>query len=136
VIALLGGSLRPEMVEALALIAPRYRTACLTNNVRGAGEGPGMQATPERAAEVQRVMSMFDLVVESSRIGLRKPDRRVYELACRELEIEPREAVFLDDLGVNLKPARAMGMRTIKVVSAAQALAELELVLGMALRPA
>jgi putative hydrolase of the HAD superfamily len=72
--------------------------------------------------------------VESSRVGLRKPDPAIYRLVCDELGIEPQEAVFLDDLGVNLKPARALGMTTIKVVDPDAALAELEAVVGFALR--
>jgi putative hydrolase of the HAD superfamily len=77
---------------------------------------------------------LFDVVVESAKVGLRKPDPRVYELACDLLGVEPPEVVFLDDLGVNLKPARAMGMTTIKVTDPAAALDELESVLGIPLR--
>ena len=76
----------------------------------------------------------FDRVFESAKLGVRKPDRRFYEIACRELAIEPREAVFLDDLGVNLKIAKAMGMRTIKVVEPRQALRELEAIVGFPVR--
>ena len=76
---------------------------------------------------------LFDVVVESSRVGVRKPDPRFYEIACAELGIEPTEAVFLDDLGINLKPARALGMTTIKVDDPAQAIAELEAIVGFAL---
>jgi putative hydrolase of the HAD superfamily len=79
------------------------------------------------------IMSMFDEVVESSVVGVRKPERRFYEIACERLGVTPRECVFLDDLGVNLKPARAMGMTTIKVVDPAVALAELEAVVGFPL---
>ena len=79
---------------------------------------------------VGRVLDLFDVVIESSRVGVRKPDPRFYEMACTELGVEPAEAVFLDDLGVNLKPARAMGMATIKVTSPAQALAELRELTG------
>ena len=76
---------------------------------------------------------LFDVVIESSRVGVRKPDPKFYEIACKELEIHPSEAVFLDDLGVNLKPARAMGMATIKVIDPDQALAELEELVGFPL---
>ena len=79
-------------------------------------------------------MTIFDAVIESSAVGVRKPEPRFYEIACEQLEIEPAEAVFLDDLGINLKPARAMGMRTIKVGEPAQAIADLEAVLGLSLR--
>ena len=84
--------------------------------------------------EIVRILAMFDHVIESRKVGVRKPEPRFYELALAQLAIDPREAVYLDDLGINLKPARAMGMTTIKVDSAPQALAELEDVLGLALR--
>jgi putative hydrolase of the HAD superfamily len=74
------------------------------------------------------------VVIESSVVGVRKPDPRFYLLACEALGVEPEHAVFLDDLGVNLKPARDLGMVTIKVTSTARALAELEAVLGITLR--
>lgn len=133
VLACLAGQLRPEMVTALERIRRRFKTACLTNNAR-IGEGPAMVRAPDAAAEIARVMALFDAVVESSRVGVRKPEPRFYEIACEMLAVRPTEAVFLDDLGVNLKPARAMGMHTIKVTSSGQALAELEPVLGVALR--
>jgi putative hydrolase of the HAD superfamily len=84
-----------------------------------------MTKSPELAAQVAEVMTLFECVVESSKEGIRKPNPRIYELACEKLEIVPDQAVYLDDLGINLKPAKAMGMQTIKVVSEAQAIAEL-----------
>lgn len=125
VLALLSGDLRPAMVEALHQIKARYRIGCITNNVKNQGEGPGMARDTERAGNFAQVMSLFDVVIESSKVGIRKPNPEIYRLACREMEIEPEEAVFLDDLGINLKPARALGMTTIKVLDAEQALAEL-----------
>jgi putative hydrolase of the HAD superfamily len=80
------------------------------------------------------VLSLFDGIVESSRVGVRKPDPRFYELACKQLDVTAPECVFLDDLGVNLKPARALGMTTIKVVDPDDAIAELEAVVGFPLR--
>jgi putative hydrolase of the HAD superfamily len=133
VLSRLSGDIRPEMVEALRRVRSRYKTACLTNNVRS-GEGPGMARSPERARQIAEIMTLFDCVVESSRVGVRKPEPRFYEIACDMLAIEPTEAVFLDDLGINLKPAKAMGMRTIKVSDSAEAIAELETVLGHSLR--
>jgi putative hydrolase of the HAD superfamily len=125
VLALLAGEIRPEMVTALdRVIRAGYRTACLTNNVVGG----------EQRMEVGDVMVMFDHVVESSKVGCRKPEPRFYEIACELLGVEPSECVFLDDLGINLKPARAMGMTTIKVGAADPAIAELESVLGISLR--
>ena len=133
VLGCLGGELRPEMVAALERIRPCFKTACLTNNT-AAGERAGTARSAEAARAIARVMRRFDAVVESSKVGCRKPEPRFYEIACEALAVAPAEAVFLDDLGVNLKPARAMGMRTIKVNSPAQALRELEAVLRMRLR--
>ena len=128
ILPLLAGTPRPEMVAALKAVRQRYKTACLTNNVKGP------ERAPERAAEIAAIMALFDVVVESRVVGVRKPERRFYEIACEMLGIEPDEAVFLDDLGVNLKTARAMGMHTIKVTTPAQALAELEAALGHPVR--
>ncbi|MBO6565237.1 MAG: HAD-IA family hydrolase, partial [Pseudomonadales bacterium] len=77
---------------------------------------------------------LFEIVVESSKVGIRKPNPAIYELACEQMNIKPDQAVYLDDLGINLKPARALGMTTIKVFSADQALDELEQHLGLTLR--
>lgn len=129
VLALLSGDVRPVMVAALKELGQRYRQACLTNNVRS-GRGPGMSADPARAAAVANAMTCFEAVIESSKVGVRKPEPAFYDLACETLGIQPDEAVYLDDLGINLKPARALGMRTIKVLDAQQALAELENLLG------
>lgn len=133
ILPLLAGDLRPEMIRALDLVNAHYKTACLTNNMRS-GEGPGMARTPEKIAAVAEVMAKFDFVVQSSEAGIRKPEPRFYEIACETVGIAPGEAVFLDDLGVNLKTAKAMGMTTIKVNDAEQAIADLEGVLGLALR--
>jgi len=139
VLALLHGELRPEMVVALDRVrAAGMRTACLTNNVAGgdgraSAFGDGSDPTGRRE-QIAAVMNRFDVVVESSKVGVRKPETRFYELACDLLGVQPTQCVFLDDLGVNLKPAAAMGMRTIKVVSAQQALDDLEGVLGLSLR--
>ena len=90
-----------------------------------------MAASGERAAAVLEVMALFEHVIESSEEGIRKPGPRIYELACEKLGVSPTESVYLDDIGINLKPARALGMHTIKVVSEAQAIADLEAVLGI-----
>lgn len=130
VLALLAGNIRPEMVEALdRVIAAGYRTACLTNNVTG-----DVPADPERTAAIGAIMSRFDAVIESSKVGVRKPEARFYEIACATLDVGPDRCVFLDDLGINLKPAAAMGMHTIKVLNAAQAIADLEAALDLQLR--
>ena len=124
VLALLAGELRPAMVEALRRCHERLKTALLTNNFVSASGLHGAMAT---------VLDEFDVVVESSRAGVRKPDPAIYDLVCTELGVEPSEAVFLDDLGINLKPARALGMTTIKVVDPDEAIAELEKVVGFPL---
>ena len=127
VLSLLAGDVRPRMVTALdAVIAAGYVTACLTNNV--VSRGPG---TDERSAQVAAVMAKFHHVVESSKVGVRKPERAFYEIACTTAGVDPVQCVFLDDLGVNLKPAAAMGMRTIKVVDPDAALDELSEILSV-----
>ena len=130
---LLLGEIRPEMVEAVR----RCRdgglvTACLTNNWVSHDARPPERVAPGR----DEALDLFDHIVESSRVGVRKPDPRFYELACELAGVAPHEVVFLDDLGVNLKPARAMGMTTIKVVEPADAITELEQVVGFSLRKA
>lgn len=129
VLALLAGDVRPEMVAMLDRVkAAGYRIACLTNNMIG---GDGTYTRGEaRAVQIAAIMDRFDAVVESSKVGVRKPEPRFYEIACELLEVQPDECVFLDDLGINLKPAAAMGMTTIKVTSADQAITELGAALG------
>lgn len=134
VLGLLSGDLREEMVSALKQIKTRYAIGCITNNVKNKGEGPGMAGDAARAARFADVMAQFDVVIESSKVGIRKPNPEIYRIACREMGIEPSQAVFLDDLGINLKPARALGMETIKVLGAQQALDDLEAILDMSLR--
>ena len=134
ILALLSGDLRPEMVKALQLIKGAMKVGCITNNVKNAGTGAGMARDPNRVAQFDAVMALFDTVIESSKAGIRKPDPAIYRLACDTLEIEPREAIFLDDLGINLKPAKALGMTTIKVLNSQQAISELESHLSMTLR--
>jgi putative hydrolase of the HAD superfamily len=124
VIELLSGDIRPRMVEVLRRVKSSHRVACITNNVKG-GRGPGMANSSERASQMAEVMALFDLVVESSVEGIRKPNPRIYQIACERLGVAPERAVFLDDLGVNLKPARELGMQTIKVLSEQQAIEDL-----------
>jgi putative hydrolase of the HAD superfamily len=129
----LSGDIRPQMVEALRRCKATFRVACITNNMRS-GEGPGMARGPEKAQAIAEIMSLFEHVVESSKLGLRKPDPLIYRHACELLGVSPEHCVYLDDLGINLKPARAMGMRTIKVGDPDQAIAELEAMVGIPLR--
>ena len=130
VLALLAGDVRPEMVAVLdRLKADGYRIACITNNVK-TGSGAGMARNVEKAEEIQQVLARFEHVIESSVVGVRKPDPAIYLMACDKLGVEPRDCIFLDDLGINLKPARALGMATIKVAAAAPAIEELASRLG------
>lgn len=132
VLDLLGGDVRPRMVEVLKRCKEDFHCCCLTNNVN-MGNGPGMWGTVERARQVDEVMALFHQVIESSKEGMRKPDPRIYALACARMGVAPDEVVYLDDLGVNLKPAREQGMQTIKVTGEAQAIADLSKVLGISL---
>jgi putative hydrolase of the HAD superfamily len=125
VMASLRGEVRPEMLRALRRCkGAGLKTAMLTNNFVTEDDGP----------RLHEVMELFDVILESSKAGVRKPDPRFYELACELLDIKPTEAVFLDDLGINLKPARELGMTTIKVTDPGAALADLEAVVGLELR--
>ena len=138
VISLLARGLRPEMVTALKACKARLRVGCITNNV-AAGEGPTMVLGEDGdgaalAEAVAGVFALFDHVIESSKAGLRKPDPRIYRLACDALGVLPENAVYLDDLGINLKPARELGMTTIKVTDPDKALAELEAAVGFPVR--
>ena len=135
ILGLLSGDPRPRMVEAVRRCSEKVITACLTNNfLTKSGEGSGIASrTPEREREVAGIMSLFSEVIESSRVGVRKPELDFYLKALDILEIEADEAVFLDDLGINLKPAKALGMTTIKVVDPDDAIRDLEQVVGFAL---
>jgi len=130
VIELLSGDIRPRMVRVLEHCKAHYQVACITNNVRS-GQGPGMASSSERATQIAGVMALFDLVVESSREGIRKPNPQIYRLTCERLGVSPEAAVFLDDLGINLKPARALGMQTIKVLDQDQAIVDLAEITGL-----
>jgi putative hydrolase of the HAD superfamily len=129
IIPLLAGDFRSEMIEALKRIKRRFKTGCITNNVPSNQTG----STDGRSLYAREIMELFDHVIESSKAGIRKPNPRIYEMMCETLEVAPEHCVYLDDLGGNLKPARAMGMTTIKVESGKQAIAELEAALRMAL---
>lgn len=130
VIACLAGDVRPQMVAALEKCAQHFKVGCITNNV-SAGEGPGMARNHEKATQVAAVMDIFEVVIESSKVGIRKPDPEIYKLACKELGVEPADAVYLDDLGINCKPAHLLGMKAIKVVKPEDALSELAEATGL-----
>jgi putative hydrolase of the HAD superfamily len=133
VIACLAGDVRPAMVAALdQLKAEGFALGCITNNVR-AGRGAAMAASQDKALQVEAIMTRFDHVIESSKAGVRKPDPRIYRMMCEALDVAPAACIYLDDLGINCKPAAALGMHAIKVTSGEQALADLGLALEMEL---
>jgi putative hydrolase of the HAD superfamily len=132
VLALLSGRLRPRVVQALKVCKANGLVGCITNNAP-VGKGAGMVQDPERADEVSEVLGLFDHLIESSKLGIRKPDPRIYSLMCEALGVDPAACIYLDDLGINLRPARQMGMTTIKVTGEDQLLADLEAVTGYGL---
>lgn len=135
VIACLAGDIRPDMVAALDMLkAQGFALGCITNNVPS-GKGAGMAGSDEKAASVAAVMARFDHIIESSKAGVRKPDRRIYIMMCEALAVAPSQCIYLDDLGINCKPAAALGMAAIKVTSGAQALNELGALLALTFTP-
>ena len=124
VIALLKGEVRPQMIDALESIKDKLIQACLTNNIQAMEKE--FEGNVSASGKHNEVMKLFDFVIESSKENVRKPDPRFYLLACKRARIKPEEAIFLDDLGINLKPARALGMKTIKVINPDVALEELQ----------
>jgi len=130
VLSVIAGKIRPEMVAALGkLRAAGYRLGCITNNMRSEESKPDTSALGAYA----EAMGCFEHVIESATAGVRKPDPRIYAMMCEALALPPEACIYLDDLGVNCKPAAAMGMHAIKVTSGAQALADLGAALGMEL---
>lgn len=128
-LAALGGVVHDDMLEMFEQVkAAGYKTACLTNNI----VMPDRDGPESHSARMKEIFPRFDHVIESSKVGVRKPEVRFYEMACEILGVTPDECIYLDDLGINLKPAKAMGMTTIKVVTTTQAIAELRQHLGWA----
>jgi len=133
VLAVLAGAIRPAMVAALDVLKESgFTLGCITNNVP-AGHGAGMARSSDRTDAYEKIFARFDHVIESSKAGVRKPDPRIYQMMCEALSLQPAECVYLDDLGINCKPASMLGMHAIKVTSGEQALADLSQVLGLAL---
>lgn len=133
VLAVLAGAIRPAMVAALdTLKVHGYMLGCITNNVP-TGHGAGMARSGDRSDAYEAIFARFEHVIESSKAGLRKPDPRIYLMMCEALALSPADCVYLDDLGINCKPAAQLGMHAIKVASGEQALADLSAVLGLAL---
>jgi putative hydrolase of the HAD superfamily len=130
VLPLLAGDVRPRMVEALKACKARFKVGCITNNMVQ-GHGPSMAASPEGASRTGSIMLLFDAIIESSKAGVRKPDPRIYLMMCELLDVKPASCVYLDDLGVNCKPAAQLGMTAIKVQTEDQALGELAAATGL-----
>ena len=129
VLTLLKGQIRPEMVEALRNIKNKLIQGCLTNNIQSMEDQQLEKNASAFSGTNQEIMRLFDFVFESSKENVRKPDPRFYKLACERGKVNPNEVIFLDDLGINLKPAKALGMKTIKVVKADEALKELQVLI-------
>jgi putative hydrolase of the HAD superfamily len=135
VIACLSGDIRPAMVTALDVLKSKgFALGCITNNVPS-GKGAGMAGSDEKAAAIAAVMGRFDHIIESSKAGMRKPDPRIYAMMCKALAAVPSQCIYLDDLGINCKPAAAMGMAAIKVTSGEQALQDLGTLLALTFTP-
>lgn len=133
VLGVLSGSIRPAMVSALDQLRDAgFRLACITNNVP-TGHGAGMARSGDRKDAYEQVFARFEHVIESSKAGVRKPDPRIYQMMCERLGLEPPQCVYLDDLGINCKPAAQLGMQAIKVTSGEQALADLSALVGLTL---
>ena len=126
----LAGELRPRMVEALKICKQHFKVGCITNNVVSM-HSPGQDAGQQGAGAMGQVMPLFDAIIESSKAGVRKPDPHIYQMMCELLAVAPARCVYLDDLGINCKPAAGLGMRAIKVVDVDQTLAELSAVTGL-----
>jgi putative hydrolase of the HAD superfamily len=130
VLPLLSGSLRPRMVAALKACKAHFKVGCITNNMV-THHSPGADAPQRAAGAMGQVMPLFDHIIESSKAGVRKPDPAIYLMMCETLGVKPQACVYLDDLGINCKPAAALGMRAIKVVDVDQTLAELSAATGL-----
>ncbi len=130
VLPLLSGALRPRMVAALKACKIHFKVGCITNNVVSM-HSPGQDEGQRAAGAMGQVMPLFDHIIESSKAGVRKPDPKIYQMMCELLEVRAENCVYLDDLGINCKPAAALGMRAIKVSDVDQTLAELSAATGL-----
>ena len=118
------GSPRPIMIKKIISLSKsnKYKLICLTNVLKGIEKF----MPKEREEVVNNIMSYFDKIYESYKIGMRKPEARIYEYIIKDLEINPKETIFLDDLGMNLKTARQLGINTIKVINPIDAIKTLD----------
>jgi len=132
VLPLLSGSVRPRMVAALKTCKQHFKVGCITNNVVST-HSPGQDEIQRAAGAMGQIMPLFDAIIESSKAGVRKPDPKIYLMMCELLAVAPANCIYLDDLGINCKPAAGLGMTAIKVVDVDQTLAELAAVTGLTL---
>jgi len=128
VLPLLSGEIRRGMVEALLLCKQHFKVGAITNNIV---QSPGPELRAASAGGATEITRYFDAIIESSKTGMRKPDPRIYRMMCELLGVDAAACVYLDDLGINCKPAAQLGMTAIKVVSEAQALADLQAATGL-----
>jgi putative hydrolase of the HAD superfamily len=126
----LSGELRPRMVAALKTCKQHFKVGCITNNVVSM-HSPGQNEIQQAAGAMGQVMPLFDAIIESSKAGVRKPDPKIYQMMCDLLGVAPASCVYLDDLGINCKPAAQLGMKAIKVIDVDQTLGELAAATGL-----
>jgi putative hydrolase of the HAD superfamily len=131
VLPLLSGAVRPRMVAALKTCKQHFKVGCITNNVVSM-HSPGQDEIQRAAGAMGQIMPLFDAIIESSKAGVRKPDPKIYLMMCDLLAVKPGSCVYLDDLGINCKPAAELGMKAIKVIDVDQTLAELAAATGLA----
>ena len=130
VLSLLQGEIRPKIVQAIKKFKSLgFLQACLTNNFDS--EDRDVSALDDKNQERKEIMQLFDFIIESKKVGVRKPNNKFYELALSETKVAPEKTIFLDDLGINLKPARKLNISTIKVFSEQQAINELTNLTGI-----
>ena len=132
VLPLISGAVRPRMVAALKACKQHFKVGCITNNMVS-HHSPGADEPQRAAGAMGQILPLFDHVIESSKAGVRKPDPAIYLMMCEALGVKPETCVYLDDLGINCKPAAALGMHAIKVTSGEQALADLSAIVGITL---
>jgi putative hydrolase of the HAD superfamily len=130
VLPLLSGSVRPRMVAALKTCKQHFKVGCITNNVVSM-HSPGQDEIQRAAGAMGQIMPLFDAIIESSKAGVRKPDPKIYLMMCDLLAVKPDACVYLDDLGINCKPAAELGMKAIKVVEVDQTLTDLAAATGL-----
>ncbi|GIS05414.1 MAG: haloacid dehalogenase [Candidatus Dadabacteria bacterium] len=121
VVKLLSGDIRKPMVDFLLSLKENYKLGCITNNIQNSKDDK-----VNHLNQASQVMKIFDHIIESSKVGLRKPDPNIYYMSCDALGVRPEECIYLDDLGINLKPARKIGMTTIKVIDPNEAIDEVK----------